>query len=82
MAQIIVRNLDPAIKTALQERAMLRGTSMEAEAREILQRALSRSRPASSGLGSAIRARFARVRDTVDLQVLPPPKVRAPRLPD
>ena len=36
MAQIIVRNLDPAIKTALQERAMLRGTSMEAEAREIL----------------------------------------------
>ena len=81
MAQIIVRNLDPAIKAALQERAVLRGTSMEAEAREILQRALSRSRPASSGLGSAIRARFARVRDTVDLQVLPPAKVRAPRLP-
>ena len=82
MAQIIVRNLDPATKAALQERAVLRGTSMEAEARDILQRALSRSRPASRGLGSAIRARFARMRDTVDLQVLPPATVRAPRLPD
>lgn len=82
MAQIIVRNLDPAIKIALQERAVLRGTSMEAEARDILQRALSRSRPATRGLGSAIRARFARVRGAADLQILPAAHVRAPKLPD
>ena len=36
MAQLIVRNLDPGIVTALRTRAARKGRSMEAEHREIL----------------------------------------------
>lgn len=61
MAQIIVRNLDESIKTALQERAALRGTSMEAEVREILQHAVVRAKSKSAGWATRINARFARL---------------------
>ena len=61
MAQILVRNLDESTKLALQKRASLRGTSMEAEAREILQRAVRRPTATKGGLGSRIRERFARL---------------------
>lgn len=70
MAQIIVRNLDESIKMALQERAALRGTSMEAEAREILQRALLRAPAPKGGLGSRMHARFAKL-GGVELEPLP-----------
>jgi plasmid stability protein len=61
MAQIIVRNLDEAVKRALQARAALRGRSMEQEAREILTAGVAAPSPASPGLGSRIAARFADV---------------------
>ena len=40
MSQLIVRNLDPLIVTALQRRAAAHGRSAEAEHREILRAAL------------------------------------------
>jgi antitoxin FitA len=79
MAQIIVRNLDESTKDALKQRAARRGTSMESEARSILEQALRR--PRKRGLGSAIRARFASVGGTIDLEPLPAGKLRAATLP-
>jgi plasmid stability protein len=48
MAQLIVRNLDPGIVSALKTRAARRGRSMEAEHREILQAALRPARRRTS----------------------------------
>lgn len=47
-AQLIVRNLDPAIAAALRTRAARSGRSMEAEHREILKSALRPSRTRTS----------------------------------
>lgn len=41
MPDIILRNLDPALKQALRERAASHGRSMAAELREIVSRAVS-----------------------------------------
>jgi len=82
MAQIVVRNLDEAIKTTLKKRAALKGTSMESEAREILRSALQQSPATARGLGTAIRARFAKAEAGVELEALPSEKLRAPALPD
>jgi plasmid stability protein len=60
MSSITVRNLDPAIKERLRVRAAEHGHSMEAEARSILQVALSGStRPPGRNLYERIHARFA-----------------------
>lgn len=86
MAQLVVRNLDESIKAALKERASLRGTSMESEARDILRRALQRSGPRRSRLGSVIRARFAKAKADGDTAfepaTLPSAALQAPELPD
>jgi antitoxin FitA len=47
-AQLIVRNLDPAIVAALRIRAARSGRSMEAEHRHLLRSVLSPSRPRAS----------------------------------
>lgn len=59
MAQIIVRNLEDDIKTALKQRASQHGWSMEEEIRQILRRAVNEAPAAPSRLGSQIAARFA-----------------------
>ena len=60
MSSITVRNLDPAIKERLRVRAAEHGHSMEAEARRILQVALSGStRAPGRDLYERIHARFA-----------------------
>jgi plasmid stability protein len=59
MAQIIVRNLEDDIKTALKQRASQHGWSMEEEIRQILRRAVNEAPAAPSRLGSHIAARFA-----------------------
>lgn len=59
MAQLIVRNLDDAVKTKLQSRARRHGRSTEEEVREILRNAVreeGRPRPA---LGTRLADRFA-----------------------
>lgn len=60
MAQLLVRNLESAVKARLQRRARRHGRSMEEEAREILRSAVRRDDAPTGGLGSEIAALFAR----------------------
>ena len=60
MSSITIRKLDPALKERLRVRAAEQGHLMEAEARCILQPALSApERPAVRSLYDRIHARFA-----------------------
>lgn len=60
MSSITIRNLDPAIKERLRVRAAERGHSMEAEARRILQAALSGpGQLTGRNMYERIHARFA-----------------------
>ena len=61
MAQLIVRNIDEAVKQALAERARRKGRSMEAEVREILQAAVEAGDRGALGLGTRIAARFSEI---------------------
>ncbi len=60
VATLTIRGLDDNTKARLRVRAAHHGRSMEAEVRAILEAALP-SAPATGGLGSRIRARFAAV---------------------
>ena len=78
MSSITVRNLDPAIKERLRVRAAERGHSMEAEARRIIQTALSRtSRSSGRSLYDRVHDRFAAL-GGVDLELPPRPATRDP----
>ena len=61
MAQLLVRNLDDAVKQLLQRRAARRGRSMEEEAREILRPAAyqDEAEAKAAKLGTRIAHRFA-----------------------
>jgi plasmid stability protein len=59
MAQIIVRNLDEAVKRGLRERAVRNGKSMEEEARDVLRAAVEPRADVGVRLGTRIAARFA-----------------------
>ena len=62
MSSITIRNLDPKIKERLRVRAAEHGHSMEAEARRILQTALTEpSVPAGRNLYERVRFRFTRL---------------------
>ncbi len=58
MAQLIVRNLEDAVKTRLQRRARRNGRSMEEEVREILRNAAHEPEKPSGGLGTEIANLF------------------------
>jgi antitoxin FitA len=58
MAQLLVRNLENAVKTKLQRRAKRNGRSMEEEVREILRDAAKEETPEGGGLGTRIAAHF------------------------
>ena len=58
MAQLIVRNLDDAVKRKLQRRAAEHGRSMEEEVRDILRDAVKDDGRQRKGLGTAIAERF------------------------
>jgi plasmid stability protein len=60
MASITVRNLDPVTKERLRKRAAAHGHSMGAEARRILQTALTGpAHPGGSNLFERVHSRFA-----------------------
>ena len=59
MATLTIRRLDEKTKSRLRVRAAHHGRSMEEEAREILNSALTASPPANANLANAIRKRFA-----------------------
>lgn len=58
MAQLIVRNLDEAVKRKLKRRAEKHGHSMEKEVRDILRDALKDEGKPEKGLGTRIAERF------------------------
>ncbi|HYM61049.1 MAG TPA: Arc family DNA-binding protein [Thermoanaerobaculia bacterium] len=61
MAQLLVRQLDDAVKDKLQRRARRHGRSTEEEVREILRNAVRSEGATRAPLGSRISARFRRV---------------------
>ena len=79
MATLTIRNIDATVKERLRIRAAQHGHSMEAEARRILQTALTKGIPTASGRGLAerIHARFA-VLGGVDLELPPREPTREP----
>ena len=77
-ASITIRNLDPALKERLRVRAAQHGQSMEAEARVILQTALTPQEASPTRhLYDRVRARFASL-GGVDLELPPREPVREP----
>jgi antitoxin FitA len=69
LSSITIRNLDPKIKERLRVRAAENGHSMEAEARRILQTALTGpALPPERNLYDRVRVRFARL-GGVDLEL-------------
>ena len=58
MAQVIVRNLEEAVKRKLKRRAARHGHSMEEEIRSILRDAVKDEGRARKGLGSEIAELF------------------------
>ncbi|MFM8731952.1 MAG: FitA-like ribbon-helix-helix domain-containing protein [Phycisphaerales bacterium] len=61
MAQIIVRNLEEAVRDRLRARAARHGRSMEEEVRLILRAAVAAGGRAEQPVGRRIAARFAKV---------------------
>ena len=60
MAQLVVRNIENAVKTRLQLRARRHGHSMEEEAREILRSAVNEE-DLPAGLGTEISGLFTKI---------------------
>lgn len=58
MGQLVVRNIENAVKTCLQRRAKRHGRSMEEEARDILRSAVREEETPSGGLGTDISRLF------------------------
>jgi plasmid stability protein len=78
MAQLIVRNLDEAVKRKLKRRAERHGHSMEEEARDILRNALKDEDRPQKGLGTRIADRFKGIElpeDIPELEI----KLRVPK---
>ncbi|HAH09987.1 MAG TPA: hypothetical protein DCL54_10395 [Alphaproteobacteria bacterium] len=60
MAQILIRNLDPAIVDALRQRAKQAGSSLEEEARRALALATGLGRAAAVARLNEVRAQIGR----------------------
>ncbi len=58
MAQLVVRNIEDAVKERLKHRAARHGRSLEAEVREILREAAKQGGPTRTGLGTEFVAAF------------------------
>jgi plasmid stability protein len=70
MAQLVVRNLENAVKVRLQRRARRHGRSMEEEARDILRNAVNEEDVPVGGLGTEISALFTKVGLDSDIREL------------
>ena len=78
MAQVIVRNLDEAVKRRLKRRAERHGHSMEEEIRDILRNAVKDEGRAEKGLGTRIAERFKGIELKEDIPELKI-KLRVPK---
>lgn len=79
MAQLIVRNLENAVKERLRQRARKHRRSMEEEAREILRNSVNVDETTAAGLGTEIAALFQRAGLEADIPELRGQKLRPPR---
>ena len=61
MGQILIRNLDDAVLTALRERAALDGVSLEEQTRRALTASVSLSRPQAITALNAVREQIGRI---------------------
>lgn len=61
MAQLIVRNIEEAVKSRLKRRAARSGRSMEEEARDILRDAVKEEDTPAGGLGTDISSLFKEI---------------------
>ena len=77
MTNLLIRNIDPAVKEALRARAAQNGRSMESEARRIVTEAVAADQPNGPNLAEAIRRRLAPF-GGVELEPHPPVSVRVP----
>jgi plasmid stability protein len=77
VASITIRRLDDAVKAKLQKRAASHGRSMEEEAREILNNALTRKPGPRLNLAHSIRRHLAETGGVV-LELPPREPVRDP----
>jgi plasmid stability protein len=75
VAQLVVRNIEDAVKTRLKRRAARRGRSMEEEVRDILRDAVKEEQ-ASGGLGTEIASLFKKVGLEKDIPRLRGHKIR------
>jgi plasmid stability protein len=75
VATLTIRDLDDGLKAELRVQAARHGRSMEAEVREILRAALTRS-TSTVGIGSRIHQRFS---DVDDASLPLPPRTDRPR---
>jgi plasmid stability protein len=76
MAQLVVRNIENAVKARLQRRARRNGRSMEEEIRDILRNAAVEDPLPTGGLGTEIAGLFTRVGIEADIPELRGHKVR------
>jgi plasmid stability protein len=70
MGQLVVRNIENAVKTRLQRRARRHGRSMEEEVRDILRNAVSGEESPSGGLGTDISQLFMKAGLSADVREL------------
>ena len=77
MSNLLIRNIDPAVKAALRARAAQNGRSMESEARRIVTDAVAADHRNGPNLAEAIRRRLAPL-GGVELEPHPPVPVRDP----
>ena len=80
MAQLVVRNLENAVKAKLRRRAQLHGRSMEEEVRDILRSVANEDEDVSLGLGSEISRLFARASLDSDVVELRGHRIKPPAL--
>jgi len=70
MAQLVVRNIENAVKARLQRRARRNGRSMEEEIRDILRSAAVEEPLPTGGLGKEIAGLFAKAGLDADIPEL------------
>ena len=78
MAQLVVRNIENAVKARLQRRARRNGRSMEEEVRDILRNAAKDDVVPAGGLGTEISALFAKVGLESDIPELRGHEIKPP----
>jgi antitoxin FitA len=70
MTQVVVRNIENAIKVGLRRRAQRNGCSLEDEIRDILRRAVAEEAPSTGGLESEIAGLFSKLGLEADIPEL------------